>query len=27
VHAEWKGKFQDAGAYEARKPPLLGFLD
>lgn len=27
VHAEWKGKFKDAGAYEARKPPLLGFLD
>lgn len=27
VHAEWEGKFKDAGAYEARKPPLLGFLD
>ena len=27
VHEEWKGKFKDAGAYEARKPPLLGFLD
>jgi fatty acid desaturase len=27
VHAEWKGKFKDAGAYEARKPPLLGFFD
>jgi fatty acid desaturase len=27
VHAEWKGKFTDAGAYEARRPPLLGFFD
>jgi fatty acid desaturase len=27
VHVEWSEKFRDAGAYEARKPPLLGFLD
>jgi fatty acid desaturase len=27
VYAEWSSKFKDAGAYEAHKPPLLGFLD
>jgi fatty acid desaturase len=27
VHVEWKGKFKEAGAYEARTPPLLGFLE
>lgn len=27
VHGDWKEKFMEAGAYEARKPPLLGFLD
>jgi fatty acid desaturase len=27
VHGEWGEKFTDAGAHEARKPPLLGFLD
>jgi fatty acid desaturase len=27
VHAEFGEKFKAAGAYEARKPPLLGFLD
>jgi fatty acid desaturase len=27
VHGDWKEKFKDAGAYEARRPPLLGFLD
>ncbi len=27
VHSDWKDKLKEAGAYEARKPPLLGFLD
>jgi fatty acid desaturase len=27
VHAEWRDKIKEAGAYEARNPPLLGFLD
>src|SRR5262245_27933212 len=27
VHLEWQTKFKEAGAYEAGKPPLLGFLD
>jgi len=27
VHLEWQAKFKEAGAYEAGKPPLLGFLD
>ena len=27
VHREYQSQFKEAGAYEARKPPILGFLD